>query len=69
MSAPQKINVSHTIILMSAISAVPRCECVSQSDCQRGWSCEDCECRPGLEPANACDPLDEECSERKCLDF
>ena len=54
---------------MSAISAVPRCECVSQSDCQRGWSCEDCECRPGLEPANACDPLDEECSERKCLDF
>ena len=57
---------------MSAIPAVPRCECVSQSDCQRGWSCEDCECRPGLEPANACDPLDDECSERKsimCLDF
>lgn len=53
---------------------MPRCECVSDSDCKRskgrGYYCEDCECSriPGFEGDLSCDLDDldnEECSERK----
>ena len=48
---------------------VPRCECVSQNDCQRGWTCEDCECvrKPDIDGVIGCDPDFDECSERKSI--